>query len=164
MLVTAVAFSDVVLAVHIAAVIVTFGVIFAYPVIVMASARLDPRALPWAYRIRQAVGRRLINPGLGLVLIAGIILASDEHHWKAFFVQWGLGMVVVLGALEGAYMIPQSGKLAELADRDVAAGSSGQVQWSPEYLKLRKRVDIAGAVMGLLILITVYLMTVHAGA
>ncbi len=163
MLVTAVAFSDVILAVHIAAVILAFGATFAYPVMLAASERMDRRSIPWFHRIQRTLSRRMTNPGLLVVLIAGIYLASHEHRWKQFFVQWGIGVVIVLGALEGSYMIRQEGKLAELADRDIAA-ATGEVQWSPEYLKLRQRVGAVGAVMGLLVLITVLLMTVHAGA
>jgi hypothetical protein len=164
MLVTAVAFSDVILAVHIAAVVISFGVTFAYPVMLIASERMDRRTVPWFHRLQQAIGRRLTNPGLTIVLLAGIYLASHEHQWKSFFVQWGLGAVVVLGGLEGGFMIPTAGKLADLAERDLAAAAAGSVQWSPEYLKLRRRVGLVGALMSVLVLLTIYLMTVHAGA
>jgi hypothetical protein len=39
----AVAFVDLVLAVHILAVVVAFGVVFAYPLFGLVGARLDPR-------------------------------------------------------------------------------------------------------------------------
>lgn len=162
MLLTGVAFSQVALAVHIAAVLVAFGATFASPVILLVTERGDRRMMPWYHRIEQAIGRWLINPGLLLVLVAGIALASDEHRWKAFFVQWGLGVAIVLGGLEGAIMIPQAGKLAGMAARDVHAAAGGDVQWSPEYLKLRRRVSLVGAVMSGLVLVTVYLMTVQA--
>jgi hypothetical protein len=90
--------------VHIAAVVVAFGVTFAYPLFVLAGARLDPSAMPWFHRMQQLIGRRLINPGLGVVLLAGIYLASYLDKWHAFYVQWGIGVVIVLGALEGAFM------------------------------------------------------------
>ena len=51
-----------------------------------------------------------------MVLLAGIYLASSRHQWHAFYVQWGVGAVVVIGALEGSFMIPREGRLAELAD------------------------------------------------
>jgi hypothetical protein len=163
MLVTAVLFAQVVLAVHIAAVMIAFGVTFAYPLFVVAGTRIDPRAMPWFHRVQVVIGQRLINPGLAVVLLAGIYLASKLHQWHAFYVQWGLAVVVVLGAIEGAIMIPRERKLAELADRDIAASGSGEVAWSPEYDSLIKRVTTVGTVMSLLVLITVYLMTVQAG-
>ncbi|MDQ6804506.1 MAG: hypothetical protein M3065_05970 [Actinomycetota bacterium] len=163
MLVTAVAFPDVVLAVHIAAVVISFGVIFAYPVIYLAAARLGPQAMPFYYRMRALLGQRLISPGLALVLAAGIYLASDLHQWHQFYVQWGLAIVVVLGGLGGGFLSPRERKLAELAEREVAAAGSGAVSWSAEYRALSKRVVMVDSLMLVLVLVTVYLMTVHAG-
>jgi hypothetical protein len=80
-----------------------------------------------------------------------------------FYVPWGLAVVIVLGAIEEAIIIPREGQLAELAERDIAASSSGEVTWSPAYDSLLKRVRAAGTVMSVLVLITVYLMTVQAG-
>jgi hypothetical protein len=162
MLVSAVAFWQVILAVHIIAVVVAFGVTFAYPLFGVAGARLDPRAMPWFHRMQQLIGRRLISPGLGLVLIAGIYLASKLHQWHFFYVQWGVVVAIVLGAVEGAFMVPNEGKLAELAERDIAAAGAGPVSFSPEYDALFKRVGSVGAAMSLLVVITVYLMTVQA--
>jgi hypothetical protein len=162
MLVSAVQFWQFVLAVHIAAVIVAFGVTFAYPLFGLTGARLDPRAMPWFHRMQQLLGRRLISPGLGLVLIAGIYLASHLQQWKSFYVQWGLGVVIVLGALEGAVMARGWGRLAEIAERDVDGAAAGTVQWSPEYVALRNRLGAVGTAMSLLVLVTVYLMSVRA--
>jgi hypothetical protein len=161
MLVTAVFFWQVVLAVHIAAVLITFGVMFAYPVIYLFGAQLDPRAMPWYYRTRALLGQRLISPGLVLVLAAGIYLASKLHEWSFFFTQWGLAMVVIIGAIGGAFLTPREKKLAELAERDVAAASGGTVSWSAEYKTLSKRVVIVDSFVLVLILATVYLMTIQ---
>ena len=37
-----------------------------------------------------------------VVVAAGVFLASDGHHWSEFFVQWGLGVALVIGGLVGA--------------------------------------------------------------
>ena len=71
-------------------------------------------------RAERAVGQRLITPGLGVVLLAGIYLASKLHAWSAFYVQWGLGVAIVLGALGGMFFAPTEKRLAELADTDEA--------------------------------------------
>jgi hypothetical protein len=112
--------------------------------------------------MQQIVGRRLINPSLALVLIAGIYLASDLHQWKSFYVGWGLVAAVVIGALEGAVMIPGEGRLAELAARDVAAAGDDPVTWSPEYQAQVRRIGAFGTLLSLLIVVTVFLMTVQA--
>lgn len=162
MLVPAVLFWQVVLAVHIAAVVITFGVTFAYPVFFLAGTRLDPRALPWFHRMQQKVARYLINPGLTLVLIAGIYLASKLSYWHFFFVQWGIAVVIVIGGLEGVVMIRGEGRLAKLAERDIAAAGDGEVELSGEYRGLARRIGAVGLSMNVLVLITVYLMTIQA--
>ena len=164
MLAPAVAFTQVVLAIHIAAVVVGLGVTFAYPFFAAVGARMDPRAMPWFHRMQTLIGQRPISPSLAVILIAGIYLASKEHQCSTFYVQWGLGVVIVIGALGGVFFAPRERKLAELAERDIAAAGNGEVKWSPEYEALSRRVAAVGAAMGLLVLITVYLMTVRSGA
>ena len=162
MVAAAAAFWQFVLAVHILAVVAGFGVIFAYPVFALAGARLDPHAMPSFHRMQQLVSRRLTNPALGVVLVAGIYLASDQHQWKKFYVGWGIVAVIAVGALEGAVITRGQGKLAELAARDVAAAGAGAVTWSAEYQAQAKRVRAFAALESLIIVVTVVLMSVQA--
>jgi hypothetical protein len=163
-LVAAAQFWQYVLAIHIIAVVVAFGVTFAYPLFGAVGARMDPRAMPWFHRMQSILTQRLISPGLLVVLIAGIYLASKLHQWSAFYVQWGLAIAVVLGGLAGAFFAPNERKLAEIAARDVAAAGDGEVKWSSEYETLRARMVAIGALAGLLVLITVVLMTLQTGS
>ncbi len=189
MLVTAVAFSDFILAIHILAVVIGFGVTFTYPLLFAAARRADPRVMPYLWGLIRRIDRYVVNPGLLVVLLAGIYLAAHEHRFSAFFVQWGFAAVIVIGAIVGGYMGPREGKLAALAAREVdaavlgggaaggvsaagggAAGAgaltltSDSVTWSPEYLKLQKQVTTTGAFLDLIIVVTVFLMATHAGA
>ena len=125
MLVTAVAFSDFILAIHILAVVIGFGATFAYPVIFAAARRADPRVMPYLWGTLRRIDRYVVNPGLLVVLLAGIYLAAHEHRFGAFFVQWGFAAVIVIGGVVGSYMIPREGKLAALAESEVAAAVSG---------------------------------------
>jgi hypothetical protein len=163
-LVTAVEFWQVILAVHIIAVVVSFGVVFAYPLLGVLGEQMDPRAMPWFHRMQSVISQRLISPGLGVVLLAGIYLASKLHQWSAFYVQWGLGVSLVLGAMLGVFFAPNERKLADIAARDVAAAGDGEVQWSAEYQNLRSRLGVVGLIASLLIVVTIYLMSVQAGA
>src|ERR1700736_4340708 len=119
---------EVILAVHIMAVVVAFGVAFAYPIMFAVAARADPRSLPVMHRVEYTIERFLINPGLLVVLAAGIYLASEGHHWSEFFVQWGLGAVVAIGAAVGAVMIPTAKRAETLAARVVAAQGDGPLE------------------------------------
>jgi hypothetical protein len=154
-----------VLAVHIMAVVVAFGVTFAYPIMFAVGARHDPRSLPLLHRIEYTIERYLINPVLLLVVIAGIYLASEGHYWSDFFVQWGLGAVVVIGALVGSVMIPTAKRAEQIAARDVAsAGEGAEVKLSDEYRALVRRLSSVGTLLSLLVLVTVLFMALHLGA
>jgi hypothetical protein len=160
----AVAFWEVVLALHIIAVVFAFGATFAYPVLLGAVAKADPRALPALYRALHAISQRVIMPGLAAVMVFGIYLASHLHLWSSFFVQWGLGVAIVIGAVEGAYLGRQERRLIEVADRDVAAGGDGAVTFSAEHDSLVRRIGAVGALMDLLVILTIYFMVAHTGA
>jgi hypothetical protein len=161
MLIPAVFFWQVVLAIHVIFVVAAFGAIVAYPFIAMAAERLDRRSVPVMHRVRVVVGRSLVNPGLLLVVIAGLYLAAKLHQWHQFYVQWGIGVVIVLGALEGAFVIRQSNKLAELAQSDIDAASGGEIKWSQDYVAARGRADQVGFFMALLVVATVFFMVVQ---
>jgi hypothetical protein len=162
---------EIVLAVHIMAVVLAFGVTFAYPIMFAVGARHDPRGLPLLHRVEYTIERTLINPALLLVLLAGIYLASKGHFWSDFFVQWGLGAVIVIGALVGSVMIPTAKRAELLAARDVAAvtggaggAGSGEIAMSEEYRGLVRRLGIVGGGLSLLVLVTILFMALHLGA
>ena len=161
----AVYFVQVILALHILSVVAAFGVVFAYPIFMTIGARLDPGAMPWFHRMQQAVSRWLIGPGLLLVVIFGVILASKYHAWHAFYVQWGIGAAVVMGALEGMFMIPREGRLADLARRDLEVAPGGAVVTrSAEYQTVFRQVAFGGMAMNLIVILTIYFMATQAGA
>jgi hypothetical protein len=155
-----VAFFDVVLAVHIMAVVFAFGATLAYPVLLGTITKADSRALPALYKALHAISTRVIMPGLTVVLIAGIYMASDHKLWSEFFVQWGLGVVVVIGAVEGMFLSPREKKLVEVADRDLAASGDGAFVPSAEHDALVKKIGATGAFMDLLVLLTILIMAI----
>jgi hypothetical protein len=161
MLVPAIFFWQVALAVHVVFVVAAFGALIAYPVIALAAERLDRHSVPVLHRVRQVLGRSLINPGLVLVVVAGLYLTTDLHQWHEFYVQWGIGVVLVLGALEGAFVTRQSGRLAELSQRDLDAAAGGEINWSSEYVAARGRSDQVNALMAVLVIVTVFFMVVQ---
>jgi hypothetical protein len=165
---TAVSVFEVVLAIHVMAVVVAFGVTFAYPVMFAVAARRDPRSLPIMHRIEYTIERMLVNPGLLLVLAAGIYLASDSHQWSQFFVQWGLAAVIVIGALIGAVMIPTAKRAEEIAQRDLAgvvasteSATGSTIEMSAEYRALVRRLSIVGSLLSTLVLVTILFMVIR---
>jgi hypothetical protein len=169
MLTPAVTFYTFVLAVHIAAIVIAFGVTFAYPVMYAVGIRSESRSMPGFHRIQDSVGKFVISPFLGLALLAGIYLASKLHVWSDFYVQWGLVVIVVIGALGGVFFAPRERRLAELAERDIAAADQAapgepNVVFSAEYKALRQQVLSVGLLTNVLILLTIYFMTAQTGA
>jgi hypothetical protein len=156
--VLAVAFFELVLAVHILAVVIAFGATFAYPVFLAAVTKADSRALPSLYRAFHAVSQWVILPGLAVVMICGIYLASKLHMWSAFYVQWGLGVAIVIGAIEGMFLGPNEKRLVEAADRDLAAAGDGPLTPGAEHQTLVRRVGAIGALMDLLVILTIFFM------
>jgi hypothetical protein len=165
----AASFTDLVLAVHILGVVAGFGATFAYPIFLSAGLRLDPAATPWFFRMTQLITRRLIYPGLLVVLVCGIYLAAKEDQFHAFYVQWGFAAVIIIGGVEGAVMAPRTRTVIALAERDLAgvpAGAGGDRGFSfgSEYQAVLRQLSIGGALQSLVVVLTVVFMALHLGA
>jgi hypothetical protein len=152
---------EVVLALHIASVVVGFGIVFAYPLFMTVGARLDPPSMAWFHQMQQAVSRRLVSPALVLVVIFGVALASKFNAWNAFYVQWGIGVSIVIGGLEGMVLIPRTGRLAELARRDAGDHGNPHGTLSAEYHGVQRQVLLVAALISVLVLATIVLMAMH---
>jgi len=148
---------DTVLALHIAAVVIAFGVTFTYPLLFSLAPR-PPRNLPFAYRFEHAVTQRVLNPGLLVVMIAGAYLASKDHAWGEFWVQWALGAAIVIGGIAGSVLAPAERKLIEIADRVVAEAGDGEIAFGAEHDALVRRLQVAGTAASLLVLVTIFVM------
>lgn len=150
----------VVKSIHNMTVLVTFGVAFVYPIAFAVATRHDPRSLPALHRMESTIERKLIVPGLLVVILTGIDITSIAHHWGQFFVQWGLSAAIVIGVLVTAVMIPNAERAAALAERDLAASAEGSVRLSGEYQALARRLLVLGTLLSALVVITVLLMAV----
>jgi hypothetical protein len=151
---------DAVLALHILAVVVAFGWTFALPVFYFVAARHAPRGLPLLHRIEYTTTRLVLNPALVVVLGAGIFLASDGHHWSEFFVQWGIGAVVVLGAVAGSVLIPAAKRAEQAALTDQRAAAGAEPVPGEAYRAQVRRLNIAGSAMWLLVIATIAIMAI----
>jgi hypothetical protein len=163
MLVGAAAFWQFILALHIVAVVVAFGVLFIYPLVGVIGVRLDPQAMPSFHRFQLAVHTRVQAPGLGVVVLAGIYLASYLHEWSEFFVGWGLAASLVIGGIGGAYIAPRERRLAEMAERElgVVPATGGAVSWSDEYRSAARQAELARLVQLLLAAATILFMSLQ---
>jgi hypothetical protein len=153
-------FYDVVVFIHVTAVVVAFGATFAYPFFQAVIERASPRSVPAMWRATHTVSRYLVIPGSLVVLAAGIYLTVDRWDFGYLFITVGLTIIVVLILLGVAFFDRHEERAIELSERDVAAAGDGEVVLSEEYWEVSKRVARVGGLASLLILVTVFFMTV----
>jgi len=151
-------FFDIVLWLHITSVVIAFGVMFTYPVIVPLTVRNAPRQVAWLHDMQAALGRMVVTPAAALVLITGIYLAADADVFSKWWVAVPLLAILLILGLGGAFFAPRDRKLAELARRDIAAAGDGQVVFSEEYDDLGRQVGTVGAFVVLLVVIVIFVM------
>jgi len=156
--IASVRFFDIVLWLHITSVVIAFGVMFTYPVIVPLTVRNAPRQVAWLHDMQAALGRMVVTPAAALVLITGIYLAADADVFSKWWVAIPLLAILLILGLGGAFFAPRDRKLAELARRDIAAAGEGQVVFSEEYEDLGRQVGTVGAFVVLLVVIVIFVM------
>ena len=151
---------DLVLFVHITAVVVALGPTFAYPFFQTIVERLSPRSVPAMLRAMHTTSRYLVTPGLLVVLASGTYLAVDGWDFRQGFVIVGLAIIVVLMILGATFFDRQEGRLIELSERDVATAGADEGELSEEYWEVSKRFARVGTVASLLVLVAVFVMAV----
>ncbi len=162
----AISFYNVVLFVHIAAVVLAFGVFFAYPVLWGVARRGDERHLPYLHRVQAQIEQRLVSPAMVVILLAGLYLAFDgPYDFGDPWIGATLLILIVIGGLGGGYLSPRERKLAELAQRDMTrSGAEAKAAMSDEYEQLFAKVrTVTYALLGL-VLLAIFLMATKPGA
>jgi hypothetical protein len=124
-----ISFYSVVLFVHIAAVVLAFGVTFTYALVFSVTRKGYERHLPYLHHIQAVVGERIIAPLGGVILAAG-----------------------------GAYFGPREKRLSELAARDIEASPDGSVAFSAEYEQQFRQLRTVVLVANALVLLAIFLM------
>ncbi len=109
---------DVVLWVHITAVVVAFGALFAYPVYLAVVARAPIAQRAAFHHAQIAFSQRITGPTIGVILLAGVYLATDAELWSKvwvtvpfvlLFVIAGLGVTLLRRGEEGLVAASEAG-------------------------------------------------------
>jgi hypothetical protein len=141
---------------HILAVVLAFGPTFGYAFLFSVAPQF-PRAVPGILAGIQRIDRYLVNPGMVVLLLAGLyLLSASDGVWSgsdAFII---VGWIAILGllGLQHGFFQPQVRKLKALAERDLQAGE----ELSPEFEAIGQRVGQVGSLAGLIVVITVFFM------
>ncbi|HKJ36569.1 MAG TPA: DUF2269 family protein [Solirubrobacterales bacterium] len=159
MVLAEVTFYNVVLFFHIAAVVLAFGPTYAYGVFQAAAMKHNPRAIPAINRGIEAWNR--VTAILLVVIIAAGLYLVEDGGWSYgdFYISFGFAAAIIMGGLIGAFFNPKTRQITEVAERDVAASGDGEVEFSEEFNRLVKQTTQVGTFAGLLVLVTIYVMT-----
>jgi hypothetical protein len=142
--------------IHILAVVLAFGPTFAYGLIFSLLPKY-PQSAPAFFEAVRKIDTYLVNPGMLVVLLAGIYVMS-EGNWdggEAFIAVGFLAILVLLG-MQHAFFRPQGRKAQELAERDLKNGDT----FSAEFEEISRRLSTAGPIAGLIVVVTIFFMTV----
>lgn len=157
MIATAVQFYDVVTWIHITAVVVGVGPAFAYGAFIALAEREGGVAVPAVGRTILTWDRTANTIALTVILLTGIYMASDgPYDFASFFVSWGFVAILILFGVIHGFLIPRTRRAVELAERDLA---SPERKLSAEYRAASATLGKVGGGVGLLIVLTIYVMT-----
>jgi hypothetical protein len=117
-------FYDFVLWVHITAVVVAFGALFAYPLFLSVNSRAPIGERGGLHRLQIAFSKRITGPMIVVVLAAGVYLASDGHLWSRGWVGAGLGLLIVIAGLGATVLRKGEERLLALAEQRDESGYS----------------------------------------
>ncbi|HEY0343542.1 MAG TPA: DUF2269 family protein [Solirubrobacteraceae bacterium] len=160
MLIPAIVFYDVVLFVHVLAVVLAFGVVFAYPLLEAYIRRTSPGDLVVLHRAQVFLTRRLITPSMVVILAAGLYLALDRWSLGDAWISSTFTILIVIFGLVGAVVTPTERRCAELAEADRRAGGRP----SEAYEAQARKLTASGGFVMLLVVVAIFLMTVKPGA
>jgi uncharacterized membrane protein len=140
---------------HILAVVLAFGPTFGYGLF-FSMAPQYPRAVPAILAGVQKCDRYLVNPGMIVLLLAGIYLLVDgDWETSTAFISVGFVAIIALFGLQHAFFQPQTRRAKELAERDLKAGDA----LSDEFQALGQRIGQVGGIAGLVVVVTIFFMS-----
>ncbi len=142
---------------HIVTVVVAFGTTFSYGIFFSVVPQY-PKSTPAILAGIQRADRYLVDPGMIVVLVAGIyLMASASSVWDgsdAFIIVGWIAILTLFG-LQHGFFRPQVRKAKAMAERDLEAGET----LSPEFEALGQLIGRVGTAAGLIIVVTVFFMT-----
>jgi uncharacterized membrane protein len=142
---------------HILAVVLAFGPTFGYAFFFSVAPQY-PRATPAILAGVQKVDRYLVNPGMVILLLAGIgLLSASDGVWDTsdVFVAVGFVAIIALFGLQHGFFQPQTRQAKELAERDLKAGDT----LSPEFEAVSQRIGQVGGLAGIVVVVAIFFMT-----
>ncbi len=142
---------------HILAVVLAFGPTFGYGFFFSVAPRY-PTAAPAIMAGIQKVDKYLVNPGMIVLLLAGIgLLSASDGVWDGSqaFVVVGFIAIIALFGMQHGFFQPQVRKAKAMAERDLKAGDT----LSPEFEALGAQIGKVGTLAGVIVIVTIFFMS-----
>ena len=152
-------FYDVIVWLHISAVVLAFGPTFAFGIYAVFFQQNHPRMVPAMIDAQGQVIKSLVVTGMVVILASGIYLAADRWDFGDFFIAWGIVALLVLFGLAVGFFKPNDERQKELAERDIKASGDGPVEFSEEFNRVSGLSARIGPLAGLIVILTIYVMT-----
>jgi len=154
----AVQFFDVVVWVHVSAVVIAFGPTFAFGIYMGMTAARHPRSMPAALEAQITVMRSLVTIGAIVVLISGLYLAADADQFSEVYVGVGIVAIIVLLGLVHGFFLPHDRRALAAAKRDIEAAGDGPVELGEDFDRAAQASARMGPIAGLIVILTIYFM------
>ena len=145
----AVQFYDVVLWIHIVAFLIAFGPTYGYGMFMAAAGKAGPTAMIEAVRAMVRWDRIAITAGGIVLLVSGHYMAAERWDFSDFFVNWGNVAIILILGFTHAYFVPREKRVITAVEQ----GNQDEAQ------ALGRQLGMVGAFMGVLVIVTAYVMT-----
>ena len=147
---------------HVIAVIIVFGITFAYPFLQGAAERAGTTQTRFALGVIRRLETYVVTPGAVLVLIfGGILIGNDKLPYKDDMPAWLITSIVLfLIAFAAALFVQRPNLKKALAVLDEVPDGA---PLPAEYEPLGKRMQMVGGMQGLVIIVIAFLMVYKPG-
>jgi hypothetical protein len=159
MSIVAVTLYQAVLAFHVMAVLLAYGLPLTVPFVLPYLRRVHPRAMPGVHDVQHRLNQRLATPASIVIFVLGATMATKRSLWTEPWVDSAVTLFAVISLTGATYIVPSCRKLAELAQTDVDASPNDQpVSWSPPYDTRFKQYVAVESLLGASVLTAIFFM------
>lgn len=155
-------FYDVMTFFHIAAVVVGFGPTFFYALLGNVATQSGMRATLGASRSIVKWNQTGLTYSMVVIFLTGMFLASYKDFWdmSEFFISWGFVAIIALFGIVHGFFLPREKAIVAMLEEEVAKpGGSESTDLPPEIAARYEQIGKVGMAAGLLIILTIYVMT-----
>ncbi len=145
--------------IHVLAVVVGFGPTFGYGFFIGVAEQSSPSSVPAVLRGIRTVDRYLLNPGMILILAAGIYMLIDADISAGDVLGHRVGFVAIIAlfGLAHGFFRPNTARALALAERDLETGDA----LGREYEAVSRKLETAGKLAGAIVAIAIFFMVVQ---